>query len=115
MFELIGNADVLLERSWQERNWATFIRLWLMATFCLTVFAFVMPFVFVLVPESIYNASVSLVTAIFGGAAKLIGPAFTDILWTMAVPLCALVGVCVLIFTVPVMLMKQLSGDLNSG
>jgi hypothetical protein len=114
MFQLIGDADDLLERSWRERNWGIFIRVWLMATFWVAVLAFLLPFIFGYIPAFLYNVVASVVAVIAGGAAKLVGLSFSEVLRTMAVPFCAMVGLFTLIFTVPVMLLKQLSDEFNA-
>jgi hypothetical protein len=113
LFQFVTDADDLIERSWRQRNWATFIRVWLLATFCLAVLAFLTPFIFAYLPASIYNVVAWAVTAIFGGTAKLVSLSASDVLWTIALPFCASVGVFTLVLTVPVMLFKRLSGDLS--
>jgi hypothetical protein len=108
MFQLIGEADDLLENSWQQRNWPTFMRVWLLGSLWLTVTAFLMPFIFVYLPGSLWNA----VAAVIG--AKTFVLLFYDLFWNLALPFCAMVGLFTLIFTAPVMLLKQISGDFKA-
>jgi len=42
------------------------------------------------------------------------GSEFFDMLWNLAMPLAAMVGLFTLIFTVPVMLLKQASGEFTT-
>ena len=102
MFEFVGHADDLLISAWRERKWGDFIRVWLMTSVALLVLSFAAPFVF---PGLVYD----VVAAIFG--AKLLS--ISD-LWNLAAPFAAMVGAFTLIFTVPVMMLKQLSGEFNS-
>jgi hypothetical protein len=113
LFEFVGEADDLIERAWQERNWATFIRLWLFATFGLAVLAFLTPFIFAYLPASIYNALALIVVPIFGGTAKTVSLSISELAWTMAIPFCIAVGLFTLVLTVPVMLFKQISGEFS--
>jgi hypothetical protein len=105
--QLIGEADHLLESAWREHKWATFARVWLMASVALTALAFVTPFVFMYIPASIYNIGAAVV------GAKVLGISFFDMFWNLAAPLAAMVGLFALIFTMPAMMLKQLSGDLH--
>jgi hypothetical protein len=107
MFQLIGEADHLLENAWRDRKWATFVRVWLMASVTLTALAFVTPFVFMYIPAFIYN----VVAAVVG--AKVLGISFFDTFRNLAVPFAAMVGLFALILTIPAMMLKQLSGDLH--
>jgi len=108
IFRLVGQADDLLEYSWRERKWATFIRIWLIATFWLTLMTLLSPFIFLYAPASIYNGMAFLI----GG--HILAVSFSDVLWTLAMPIAATVGLSTLIFTVPVMLLKQASGEFTS-
>ena len=110
-FQLFGTADDLLLNSWRERNWATFIRLWLMVSVGMTVLSFLMPLVFLYLPSAIYNGVASVIAALFGSTARLLAISFSDTLWNLAAPFGAMVGSFALAFAVPVMLLKQLSGD----
>jgi hypothetical protein len=106
IFDLLWQADDLLTHSWQDRKWATFIRVWLTAAVAVTVVAFIVPMLFMYVPGSLYNVFAAIV------GAKRFGISFPDILWNIATPFSALVGAFTLFFTVPAMVLKQLSGDL---
>ena len=107
MFEFVGHADALIEGAWRERKWGAFIRLWLMTSVALLVLSFVAPFVFFYLPALVYNLFASII------GEKLLAVSISDI-WYLAAPFAAMVGVVTLIFTVPVMLLKQLSGEFHS-
>jgi hypothetical protein len=111
MIQLMVETDDLLESSWRTRQWATFIRVWLVTSVTMVVVAFLIPFVFIYTPFFIYNVLVSVGAVIFGGSAKPSGPSFSELSRTFALPSGVLVGLCSLIFTVPVMMFKQLSGE----
>lgn len=111
MIKLMVETDDLLESSWRTRQWATFIRVWLVTSVAMVVVAFLIPFVFIYTPFFIYNVLVSVGAVIFGGSAKPSGPSFSELSRTFALPSGVLVGLCSLIFTVPVMMFKQLSGE----
>lgn len=108
IFQLVGQADDLLEHSWRQRKWATFIRIWLIATFWLALMSLLSPFIFLYVPVSIDDG----VAFVIGW--KIFALSFFDLLWTLAMPLAAMVGLSTLIFTVPVMLLKQVSGEFTT-
>ena len=107
MFELVGHADALLEGAWRERKWGTFIRLWLMTSVALLILSFAAPFVVFYLPALVYN----VVAWVIGKT--LLNVSISDI-WYLAAPFAAMVGLVTLIFTVPVMLLKQLSGEFHS-
>ena len=107
MFELVGHADALLEGAWREHKWGTFIRVWLMTSVALLILSFVAPFVFFYLPSLVYNLFASII------GEKLLAVSISDI-WYLAAPFAAMVGAVTLIFTVPVMLLKQLSGEFHS-
>jgi hypothetical protein len=54
---------------------------------------------------------VSIAALIFGGTAKVVGPSLGEVFSNLAAPLAVMVGLVTLIFTVPVMVLKQLSGE----
>jgi hypothetical protein len=110
MFRLIPETDDLLQNAWRTRNWPTFIRVSLIASVAMVAVTFVMTFLFLYIPFLVYNVPVSIAALIFGGTAKFVGPSLGDI-FTFATPLAVMVGLVTLIFTVPVMLLKQLSGE----
>jgi hypothetical protein len=105
-FHLVGQADHLLESAWRERKWGTFVRIWLTTTVGLMVLAFVIPFVFIYFPVFLYN----IIPRLLGG--KILNISLFDV-WVIAGPLAVMAGVFTLIFTVPVMMLKQISGDLR--
>jgi uncharacterized protein YqhQ len=105
-FHLVGQADHLLESSWRERKWGTFIRVWLTTTVGLMVLAFVLPFVFIYLPAFLYN----IIPRVFGG--KILNVLIFD-MWTLGAGLAIMVGLFTLILTMPVMMLKQISGDLR--
>jgi len=107
MFELVGHADALLEGAWRERKWGTFIRLWLMTSVALLILSFAAPFVVFYLPALVYNVVVWVL------GKTLLNVSISDI-WYLAAPFAAMVGLVTLIFTVPVMLLKQLSGEFHS-
>jgi hypothetical protein len=107
-FQFVVEADNLLELSWQERKRAIFIRIWLESTLWVTVMTFLSPFVFFLIPMWIWN----LVALVIG--ARLVAFSFSETLLTLAMPVSAMVAVSMLIFTVPVMLLKQVSGEFSA-
>ena len=107
MFELVGHADALLEGAWRERKWGTFIRLWLMTSVALLILSFAAPFVVFYLPALVYNVVVWVL------GKTLLNVSISDI-WYLAAPFAAMVGLVTLIFTVPVMLHQQLSGEFHS-
>ena len=111
MFRLIPETDDLLQNAWRTRNWPTFIRAWLISSVAMAAVTFVMTFILLYIPFLVYNALVSILALIFGGTAHLVGPSLGELFSTFAVPFVVVVGLVTLIFTVPVMLLKQLSGE----
>jgi hypothetical protein len=110
MLRTLVETDDLLINSWLSRKWATFIRVWFVSSIAVTVIAFLLPFIFIYVPFFIYNVVVSVMALIFGGPPKLLATTFSDI-FNLALPFGVLGGLFTLVFTVPVMLLKQLSGE----
>jgi hypothetical protein len=111
MFRLIPETDDLLQNAWRTRNWPTFIRAWLISSVAMAAVTFVMTFILLYIPFLVYNALVSISALIFGGTAHLVGPSLGELFSTFAVPFAVVVGLVTLILTVPVMLLKQLSGE----
>jgi uncharacterized BrkB/YihY/UPF0761 family membrane protein len=111
MFRLIPETDDLLQNAWRTRNWPTFIRVSLIASVAMVAVTFVMTFLFLYIPFLVYNVPVSIAALIFGGTAKFAGPSLGDIFSNLAAPLSVMIGLVTLIFTVPVMVLKQLSGE----
>ena len=111
MFRLIGETEDLLINAWRTRKWATFIRVWLLASVAMVPVTFVMTFILLYIPFLVYNALISVAALIFGGTPTLVGPSLDTVFSTLAVPFAVMVGLLTLIFTVPVMMLKQLSGE----
>jgi uncharacterized BrkB/YihY/UPF0761 family membrane protein len=110
IFRLIPQTDDLLQNAWRTRNWPSFIRGWLIASVAMVAATFVMTFILLYIPFLVYNVPVSISALIFGGTAKGVGPSLGEV-FSMAAPLAVMVGLVILIFTVPVMVLKQLSGE----
>jgi hypothetical protein len=111
LIQLMVETDDALESSWRTRQWATFILVWLVASVAMVVVGFFIPFALIYIPFFIYNVLVSVGAVIFGGSSKPSGPSFSELSWALALPFGVLVGLCTLIFTAPVMMFKQLSGE----
>jgi uncharacterized BrkB/YihY/UPF0761 family membrane protein len=111
MFRLIPETDDLLQNAWRTRNWPSFIRVWLIASVAMVAVTFVMTFILLYIPFLVYNVPVSIAALIFGGTAKFAGPSLGEIFSNLAAPLSVMIGLVTLIFTVPVMVLKQLSGE----
>jgi hypothetical protein len=104
MFSLVGRTDDSLESSWRARNWATFIRVWLTASVGLMALGFVAPFVLFYFPASMWN----IVAWVIG--MKLLNYPISHA-WDLGEPFGAMTGLFTLIFTVPAMMLKQVSGE----
>jgi hypothetical protein len=103
LFRQIWDTDDLLERAWHERRWNIFTPLWFKSSVAMAVLCFVLPFF--AIPVVLVIDGVAL---IFGS--KGIIWSIPD-LWNFAWPFSALVGLLCLIFTVPVMVLKEYSGE----
>jgi hypothetical protein len=111
IFRLIPETDDLLQNAWRTRNWPSFIRVWLIASVAMAAATFGIAFILLYIPFLVYNVPVSISALIFGSTAKLAGPSLGELFSTIAAPLAVMVGLATLIFTVPVMALKQLSGE----
>src|ERR1700730_15472389 len=111
MFRLVPETDDLLQNAWRTRNWPTFIRGWLVSSVARGVAIFVLSFILLYIPFLVYRSLFSISGLIFGGTAHLVGPSLGELFSTFAVPFAVAVGLVTVIFTVPVMLLKQLSGE----
>jgi uncharacterized BrkB/YihY/UPF0761 family membrane protein len=111
IFRLIPETDELLQNAWRTRKWATFIRVWLLASVAMVPVTFVMTFILLYIPFLVYNVLISVAALIFGGTPTLVGPSLDVLFSTVAVPLAVMVGLLTLILTAPVMMLKQLSGE----
>jgi hypothetical protein len=101
MFRLIGETEDLLINAWRTRRWATFIRVWLLASVAMVPVTFVVTFIFLYIPFLVYNGLISVAALIFGGTPTLVGPSLDVLFSTVAVPFAVMVGLLTLIFTVP--------------
>ncbi len=104
LFGLIGHADDLLEGSWQQRDWPSFVRTWLIASVGVALVAFLMPFVMFLLPALIYDALALVMKT------RSIPISFRDSV-QFGLRFAAMVGGFFLISTIPAMLFKQMCGD----
>ena len=103
LFQLISETDDLLERSFHEGRWRTFIRTWLSCTVAIIVACFVTTFL--AIPAVLV---INAIAFVFGGHG--INWSFYD-LWNFAWPFSSIVGLLSLIFTIPAMLLKKFSGE----
>jgi hypothetical protein len=78
-------VDILLESSWQERKWATFVPVWLITSVALAVLFFVAAFVLIFLFQKGWVEALK-----FAG------------------PFSAMIGLFSLIFTPPAMMLRQL-------
>jgi hypothetical protein len=106
IFRMVGQSDALLDQAWTQRRWGTFVPLWLAASGGLALLPAVLVFVFLLVPGLLYNAFAAVIHA------KALTISLAE-LWHLAAGLGAIIGLFTLVFTVPVMLFRQVSGDLR--
>lgn len=109
---LIDKADTLLETSWQKRNWTTFIKTWLMASLGMAVFALVTPPI-VLIAAGIIYTIIAVVLGAFGANVKFLTFDYSIIGFSVAFS--TMMGLLTLIFTVPAMLIKEVSGDFKTN
>src|SRR5438552_16711530 len=104
MFSLVGRTDDLLESSWRARSWAAFIRVWFTASVGMMALGFVAPFVLFYLPASIWN----IVASVIG--LKLLSYPISHA-WDLGAPFGAMIGLFTLILTVPMMMLKEVSGE----
>ena len=83
----------------------TFVKVWLAVTVAMAALVFVVPFL--VVPAVLV---INVVAYVFGS--KGITLSIYN-LWNFALPFSAMVGLFALTLTVPVMVLKELSGDLS--
>ncbi len=101
---LIGQADDLLEGSWQRRDWGTFVSTWLVSSVGVAAAAFVLPFLMFMLPALIYD-----LLALFMKT-RTIPISFRETL-NFGLRFGGMVGVFFLVSTIPIMLFKQICGD----
>jgi hypothetical protein len=106
IFRMVGQSDALLDQAWMQRRWGTFVPLWLAASVGLALLPAIMVFVLLLVPGLLYNAFAAV------SHAKALTISVSD-LWHLAAGLGAIIGLFTLVFTVPVMVFRQMLGDLR--
>jgi len=106
LFRMVGQTDALLDQAWTHRKWGTFVQLWLAASIGMAVLPSLMVLVVLLVPGVSYNGFAALARW------RTIGISLSE-LWHLAAGLGVIIGLFTLIFTVPVMLLRQVCGDLD--
>jgi hypothetical protein len=104
VFQLIPYTEDTLQTCWHERRWGTFVKVWLAVTVAMAVLVFVVPFL--VVPAVLV---INVVAYVFGS--KGITLSIYN-LWNFALPFSAMVGLVALSLTVPVMVLKELSGEM---
>ena len=103
LFHLIPETDDLLETSWLTRRWGTFVKTWLAATVGVAALMLVVPFL--VVPFVLVLNVVAWIFGSHGITLSFYG------LWDFALQFSALAALGALVLTVPVMILKELSGD----
>jgi hypothetical protein len=106
LFRMVGQSDSLLDEAWTHRRWATFVQLWLAASVGMTLLPAIMVFAVLLIPGLLYNAFAALIHT------RMLSISVAD-LWHLAAGLGGIIGLFTLLFTMPVMLFRQLCGDLG--
>jgi hypothetical protein len=104
VFQLIPGTEDILQASWHARRWGTFVKAWLALTVGMAALVLVVPFL--VVPVVLV---INVVAYAFG--AKGLTLSIYD-LWNFALPFSAMVGLVALSLTVPVMVLKELSGEM---
>jgi hypothetical protein len=104
LFGLIGQADDLLEGSWQRGDWPSFVRTWLVSTVGVAVVAFVLPFVMFMLPAMIYD-----LFALFMKT-RTIPISFRESL-AFGLRFGGMVGLFFFLSAIPMMYFKQIGGD----
>jgi hypothetical protein len=106
LFRMVGQSDALLDEAWTHRKWSTFVLLWLAVSIGMAFLPAVMVLVVLLVPGGLYNGFATLIRL------RTIGISIGE-LWHLAAGLGIIIGLFTLVFTVPVMLFRQVCGDLD--
>ena len=106
LFRMVGQSDALLDEAWTHRRWATFVQLWLAASVGMMLLPAIMVFVVLFMPGLLYNAFAAVIHV------RVISISVSD-LWHLAAGLGGIIGLFTLLFTVPVMLLRQVCGDLG--
>lgn len=108
VFGLIGQADNLLESSWQRRDWGSFVRTWLVSTVAVALIAFVLPFLMFMLPALLYD-----LVALFMKT-RTIPISFQETL-NFGLRFGGMVGIFFLLSLIPILLFKQICGDWNAA
>jgi hypothetical protein len=103
LLRLIPETEETLQASWHERRWDIFVKAWLAVT--VGVFALMLAVPFLVVPVALVINVVAYVFGARGLTLSIYG------LWDFALPFSAMVALAALVLTVPVMILKELSGD----
>jgi hypothetical protein len=106
LFRMVGQSDALLDEAWMHRRWATFVQLWLAASVGMMLLPAIMVFVVLLIPGLLYNAFAAVIHK------RMLSISVAD-LWHLAAGMGGIIGLFTLLFTMPVMLFRQLCGDLG--
>jgi ABC-type phosphate transport system permease subunit len=116
VFGIIPWADSMIERAWLERNWKTFVQLWLIFTAAMAVVSIVV----VLVPGMAYLEGMRLQQFLkvrpegSMSISQFMAGQYSG-LWNFALGFTAVTSLGALLTAVPVMLMKQLSGGFDTS
>jgi hypothetical protein len=103
LLRLIPETEDILQTSWHARRWGIFVKAWLAVTVGVAALMLVVPFL--VVPVVLVLNVVAYVFGSKGITLSIYG------LWNFALPLSAMVALAALVLTVPVMILKELSGD----
>ena len=103
LLRLIPETEETLQASWHERRWDIFVKAWLAVT--VGVFALMLAVPFLVVPIVLV---INVVAYVFGSRGLTLSIYW---LWDFALPFSAMVALSALVLTVPVMILKELSGD----
>jgi hypothetical protein len=106
LLRLIPETEDILQASWHERRWDIFVKAWLAVT--VGVFALMLAVPFLVVPIVLV---INAVAWVFGSRGLTLSIYW---LWDFALPFSAMVALSALVLTVPVMILKELSGDRDS-
>lgn len=104
LFGLIGEADTVLEQSWQRHSWGGFVRTWLISSVALALIAFVLPFVFFTLPSIVYGV-ISTFMHTKGSSISL------SETFEFALRFAGIVGGVFFLSAIPIMMFKQMCGD----
>jgi hypothetical protein len=103
LFQLIPETEDILQTSWHERRWDIFVKAWLAVTAGMAALMLAVPFL--VVPVVLVINVVAYAFGARGLTLSIYG------LWDFALPFSVMVALSALVLTVPVMMLKELSGD----